>query len=211
MKIAIYGVDDLGQALGFRFSENGHTVTFTGEDVDNADFQKHMEKASTFGAISAPMQEAVHQCQYLVFTNPLEKAQKICQSVQTFEQKIIIDCTSPREGPPYSKREGKPVSSLKSCSTGGRFVKAFHTMGPSVFADSRFQSGPKPACFLCGEDTEALEKVSILCDDLGLEPVVVGDLDWASHLDSLALLWDRLSQSDRIGEDFAWAILRRER
>lgn len=211
MKIAIYGTDDLGQALGFRFSENGHTVTFTAEDLQSDDFQKHMEKASTFGAISAPIQEAILQCQYLVLTNPFKEAQKICQSVQNFEQRIVIDCTSSLEEQSDPDLAAKPRKSLKSCSTGGRFVKAFNTMGASVFADSRFESGPKPACFLCGDDSEALEKVSILCDDLGLEPVVVGNLDWAPQLDSLALLWNQLSQSDRIGEDFAWAILRRLR
>lgn len=209
MKIAIYGVDDLGQALGFRFSENGHTVTFTEDDIQDSQFQKHMEKASTFGAISAPVREAVHNCQYLLLTSPFSKARNICKSIQNLEERIVVDCTGPIGEKPDPSTKVNAIQDLKACSRGGRFVKTFNTVGPSVISYSDFGPGPQPACFLCGDDEEALEKVSILCDDLGMEPIVVGGLEWTPQLDALALLWNQLSQSGGLGEDFAWAVLRR--
>lgn len=210
MKIAVYGIEELGQALGFRFAENGHTVTFSDDDTDSAAFESFMEKATCFGAISAPLPQAATDCQYFVITTSFFKALKSASRFPDFGPRILIDCTGPLNTP--SGAELPPPDStlqLRKAVRGGRFVKAFNSVGAPVLSDSTYPGNLRPLMLLCGEDETALEKVSILCDDLGFQPAVAGDLDLAPQLDAMARLWASLARQEKWGPGFTWAGLNR--
>jgi hypothetical protein len=208
MKIAVYGVDDLGQALGFRFAENGHTVTFTSDQVESDSFKEFMEKAVCVGAISAPLKEAIRDCQYFILASPLPVLRKRAPDFPELEDRIVVDATPALDPDPDQPLESGTLELRRLCR-GGRFVKAFNTVGASVLSDSRFDSPARPVMPICGEDETALEKVSILCDDLGFQAAVLGGLEWSPQLDAMARIWTQLSRSQSFGSHFGWSILTR--
>ncbi len=210
MKIAVYGIEALGQVLGFRFAENGHTVTFCEDPVDSPEFERFMEKATCFGAISAPLPQAALDNQYFIITTPFSRTLKSASRFPDFEKRIVIDCSGPLNTPEGA--DPPPADStlqIRDALKGGRFVKAFNSVGPAILSDSAYPGEARPLMLLCGDDPNALEKVSILCDDLGFQPAVAGGLDRAPQLDALARLWESLARQEKWGPGFAWAGLKR--
>jgi predicted dinucleotide-binding enzyme len=63
--------------------------------------------------------------------------------------------------------------------------------------------------FLCGDDEPAKEAVSGLATQLGWEPLDVGGLEQALHLEHMTLLWVRMVRAKKHSPNMVWAVLRR--
>ena len=62
---------------------------------------------------------------------------------------------------------------------------------------------------ICGDSPVAKAIVAGLARDCGFEPVDVGSLAQAVHLEHMTLLWIRMVRIERLVPDLTWAALRR--
>jgi len=61
----------------------------------------------------------------------------------------------------------------------------------------------------CGNDATAKQTVAGLIAQLGWEPLDVGGLEQALHLEHMTLLWIRMVRVNRASPHMVWAALRR--
>jgi predicted dinucleotide-binding enzyme len=61
----------------------------------------------------------------------------------------------------------------------------------------------------CGEDAAAKTTVGDLIRQLGWEPLDVGGLNQALHLEHMTLLWVRMVRVDGHSPNMVWAVLKR--
>ncbi len=67
----------------------------------------------------------------------------------------------------------------------------------------------KPGMLFCGDDRAAKERVGKLIADCGFEPVDVGGLVQALHLEHMTLMWVRIVRMGGQSPNLVWGALRR--
>jgi 8-hydroxy-5-deazaflavin:NADPH oxidoreductase len=126
--------------------------------------------------------------------------------------KILVDCTNPvgaglRHGLQNVESGSERVQKLVP---GARVVKAFSIYGLENFEDSRYPAyDVKPVMMYCGNDAGAKRTVGELIAKLGWEPLDVGGLEQALHLEHMTLLWVRMVRVHGASPHLVWAALRR--
>ena len=89
-------------------------------------------------------------------------------------------------------------------------VKAFTIYGFENFEDSSYPAyNVKPVMMYCGNDTDAKQTVAELIEQMVWEPLDVGGLDQALHLEHMTLLWVRLVRVNGHSPHVVWAALKR--
>jgi 8-hydroxy-5-deazaflavin:NADPH oxidoreductase len=63
--------------------------------------------------------------------------------------------------------------------------------------------------FFCGDDAAAKQQVGTLIDQLGWQPLDVGGLVQALHLEHMTLLWIRMVRVHGHSPHLTWAALSR--
>jgi hypothetical protein len=84
-------------------------------------------------------------------------------------------------------------------------VKAFNTVGFHVMANPKFSSGPVTVP-IAGDDAAAKERVAALVRGIGLEPLDVGPLKHARHLEGMAVLYLYPYMSGRRDQAFEYHL-----
>ena len=91
-----------------------------------------------------------------------------------------------------------------------RVVKAFSIYGFENFEDNAYPGyGVRPAMLFCGDDAAAKRMVAGLAEQLGWEPLDVGGLEQALHLEHMTLLWVRMVRANGHSPHLVWAALKR--
>ena len=125
---------------------------------------------------------------------------------------IVVDCTNPlrwADGPVHAPpAKGSITAQLAARFPRLRLVKAFNTFGAEVH-DRRWFGSEVADLYLAGDDADAKQIVGEVARTLGFEPVDVGPLRNAQHLESLAVLWLHLATVGQRGRDIAFKLLRR--
>jgi predicted dinucleotide-binding enzyme len=89
-------------------------------------------------------------------------------------------------------------------------VKAFTIYGFENFEDSAYPDyNVKAAMLFCGDDAGAKARVGTLITDCGFEPVDVGGLVQALHLEHMTLMWVRMVRMGGHSPHLVWGALRR--
>ncbi|HJW51713.1 MAG TPA: NAD(P)-binding domain-containing protein, partial [Burkholderiaceae bacterium] len=99
--------------------------------------------------------------------------------------KIVLDANNAvqsRDGDiaQEAERDGVGMTSQKYLP-GARLVRAFNTLGYSIFAKEANRPEPRMAVPIAGDNAEALKVAEALVRDAGFEPVVVGKLSDAAR------------------------------
>jgi 8-hydroxy-5-deazaflavin:NADPH oxidoreductase len=127
--------------------------------------------------------------------------------------KIVVDCTNP-VGPGLThalKSERSGSESVQALVPDSNVIKAFSVYGFENLENSSYPAyNVKPAMFFCGNDADAKQTVAKLIDDLGWDPLDVGGLEQALHLEHMTLLWVRMVRAKGHSPHMVWAALRRE-
>jgi hypothetical protein len=125
---------------------------------------------------------------------------------------VVVDCTNPvtwNAGPVHTPpEEGSVAAQLARRFPGARVVKAFNTFGAEFHADAKLGVS-RADLYLAGDDVDAKRAISDLATTLGFEPVDVGPLRNAHHLESLAVLWIHLATVGGKGRQVAFKLLGR--
>jgi predicted dinucleotide-binding enzyme len=124
---------------------------------------------------------------------------------------VVIDCTNP-VGPGLSHGLGNTTSGtqqVQSLLPGARVAKAFSIYGWENLADTRFPGPVRPVMMIAADDPAAADTTSQLAADLGWDPLVVGGLEQALHLEHMTLLWIRMVRMGGRDPHIVWARLER--
>ncbi len=211
MRIAFIGHGNVGAALADGLQRAGHEVTLATERPNSASAQAALARNPRLE--TATPARAVQDAEVVFLATPYAANAEALGAVrEQVAGKVLVDCTNPvgpglRHGLGSAKSGAEEVASL---APGASVVKAFTIYGYENFEDNRFPgSDLKPAMLYCGHEKTAKAVVAQLIGDLGWEPVDVGGMEQALHLEHMTLLWIRMVRVHGASPHFVWAALRR--
>ena len=211
MRIAFLGYGNVGGPLADHLQRLGHEVTLAAPDAGSDGVKKALARNRDL-KVAAP-REAVGGAEVVFLATPFQANEEVLKGVAAeLAGKILVDCTNPigpglRHG--LESRESGSQA-VRRLAPAARVVKAFSIYGFENFEDSRYPAyAVKPAMMLCGDDAAAKKAVEELIAQLGWEPLDVGGLEQALHLEHMTLLWVRMVRVNGASPHLVWAALRR--
>lgn len=211
MKITFIGSGNVGAPLAARLAEAGHSVVLAEGREGSQSTAAALQRSSLL--VAAPLEQALEQADVVFLATPFGASESILRPLgETLAGKVLVDCTNP-VGPGLShglrsERSGSEL--IQSLVPGARVVKSFTIYGYENLEDPLYPNyAVKPAMLFCGDDPDAKRVVSELIAACGFEPVDVGGLVQALHLEHLTLLWVRMVRANGQSPHLVWAALRR--
>jgi hypothetical protein len=211
MKVAFIGCGQVGGPLADHLQRLGHEVTLAAKDRESESVRKALERNPRL-VVSTPG-DAVRAAEVVFLATPFAANEVALRPLAgDLKGKVLVDCTNP-VGPGLTHGLNNAQSGsefVQQLVPGARVVKAFTIYGFENFEDNRYPaSGVKPAMLYCGNDAEAKRSVATLVRDLGWDPLDVGGLEQALHLEHMTLLWVRMVRMNGASPHLVWAALRR--
>jgi 8-hydroxy-5-deazaflavin:NADPH oxidoreductase len=211
MRIAFLGYGNVGAPLADHLQGLGHEVTLAAADPASDGVKKALARNGRL-KVATP-REAVGGAEVVFLATPFQANEEVLKAVaRELAGKVLVDCTNPvgpglRHGLESRESGSQAVQKLAPAA---RVVKAFSIYGFENFEDSRYPAYPvKPAMMFCGDDAVAKKAVGELIAQLGWEPLDVGGLEQALHLEHMTLLWVRMVRVNGASPHTVWARLRR--
>lgn len=211
MKITFIGYGNVGGPLADHLQQAGHTVTLAARDPNSDGVKKALGRNLALGV--APVVDAVRAAEVVFLATPFQSNEAALKEVASLlTGKVLVDCTNP-VGPGLTHGLNNVESGsamVQRLAPGARVVKAFSIYGFENFENNAYPDyNVKPAMMFCGDDEDAKRVVEKLIADLGWEPVDVGGLAQALHLEHMTLLWVRMVRVNKASPNLVWAALRR--
>lgn len=211
MNIAFIGYGNVGAPLADHLQRAGHNVVLAAEQPLSENAKKALERNPALGTASP--REAVKSADIAFLATPFQANEAALSAVASeLAGKILVDCTNP-VGPGLthglnSARSGTEL--VQSLAPGAKVVKAFTIYGFENFENNVYPGyNVKPMMMFCGADADAKRTVGELIGQLGWEPLDVGGMEQALHLEHMTLLWVRMVRVNKASPHMVWAALRR--
>jgi predicted dinucleotide-binding enzyme len=211
MKIAFLGFGQVGAPLADHLQRAGHEVTLAARAADGESVQRARARNAALQVADPAAAVAAAEVVFLA-TPYAANASVLPPLADALAGKVLVDCTNP-VGPGLShglqsQRSGS--ADVQALAPRARVVKAFTIYGFENLDDNRFPAANvKPAMMYCGDDAAAKGTVAQLIGQLGWEPLDVGGLVQALHLEHMTLLWIRMVRMGGQSPHLVWAALRR--
>lgn len=201
-KIAVFGTGMVGDTIGSKLIETGHSVMMGSRTANNekakAFVAKHKEKASagTF-ANAAAFGEIIFNCTAGVGSI---EALKLAGE-DNIKGKIIVDIANPLD---FSKGMPPSLAFVNTTSLGEeiqktfpsvKVVKALNTMWCGIMVNPAMVNGGDHSTFISGNDTNAKEKVKEILKSFGWAEkniLDLGDITSARGTEMYLPLWLRI-------------------
>lgn len=211
MKIAFIGYGNVGAPLADHLQRLGHQVTLAAGDPNSEGVQKARARNASLGV--APLVEAVTAADVVFLATPFQANEGVLKALgNALDGKILVDCTNP-VGPGLTHGLGNAQSGsemVQALVPGAKVVKAFTIYGFENLENNVYPAyDVRPAMMYCGRDASARATVGALIAELGWEPLDVGGLEQALHLEHMTLLWVRMVRVNGASPHIVWAALRR--
>jgi predicted dinucleotide-binding enzyme len=211
MTIAFIGCGNVGAPLADHLQRTGHDVVLAAADP-TSDTVRRAAARNPALRVAAPL-DAVRAADVVFLATPFQaNAAALAPVAEALAGKVLVDCTNP-VGPGLTHGLANVESGaqvVQRLAPRARVVKAFSIYGFENFEDHRFpNAGATPAMFFCGDDAAAKADVARLITDLEWEPLDVGGLEQALHLEHMTLLWVRMVRVHKASPHMVWAALRR--
>jgi hypothetical protein len=213
MKIGIVGAGNVGQALGRRLAEKGHSIVVS--------FARSREKlASAANAIGHDAQVGTPAdaaaCDVVILATPwaatLDAAREIAGAS---DGKIVWDTTNPLKTDMSGLEIGTSTSGgeeVARFASGAKVVKAVPPMAELMARPGPMAvDGRAPGVFVCGDDAQARQTILSLVDDIGADGVEAGPLANARYTEPLGMLLVQLAYVQGMGATIGSSLLREER
>jgi predicted dinucleotide-binding enzyme len=211
MRIAFIGYGNVGAPLADHLQRAGHEVTLAARDAGSESVRELLARNGAL-QVQSPA-DAVKSADVVFLATPFQANEAALKAVAAeLGGKVLVDCTNP-VGPGLTHglnntRSGTEM--IQSMLPDTRVVKAFSIYGFENFEDSAYPAyNVKPVMMFCGADAAAKAIVGGLIDALGWEPLDVGGIEQALHLEHMTLMWVRYIRAGRRSPNLVWAALRR--
>jgi len=188
-RIAIIGTGNVAGALGPEFAAQGHEIVYGSRNPDRSDVQALVEQ--TGGNASVTTQSAsIAGADIVVLAVPGRLAASIAADLGDLSGKIIIDPTNNyvRDGVPRLAGETSNAELIQAAAPGAHVVKAFNTLNWRHMVDPDSSGGPITIP-LVGNSADAKAKVAKIVAGMGLEPIDLGPVQNARHVEGMLVLW----------------------
>ncbi|HEV8293249.1 MAG TPA: NAD(P)-binding domain-containing protein [Tepidisphaeraceae bacterium] len=194
MKVGVIGSGDVGQTLGSGFLKHGHEVMMGTRDAGKlADWAQDNRKGKvgTFAEAAKFGEMVVLAVKGTVASEALRTA-----GAGNLAGKVIIDANNPiADAPPsngvlkfFTQMNDSLMEKLQKEFAGGKFVKAFNSVGAALMVNPKFKEG-RPTMFICGNDEGAKKTVGGILEQFGWETADMGKVESARAIESLCMLW----------------------
>ena len=211
MNITFIGYGNVGAPLADHLQRLGHAVTLAARDPDSEAVRQARARNGALRAV--PLEQAVREADVVFLATPfMANAQVVPPLAEALAGKVLVDCTNP-VGPGlahglHSAQAGSQA--LQALAPKARVVKAFTVYGFENLENNAYPGfGVRPVMPFCGDDAAAKSVVAGLVEQLGWEPLDVGGLVQALHLEHMTLLWVRLVRVTGHSPNLVWAALKR--
>jgi hypothetical protein len=211
MKIAFIGAGQVGAPLAARLADAGHDVVLAETREGSATVRAALERSKRL--TSKPIAEALAGAEVVFLATPFKANEAVLSAhADALAGKVLVDCTNP-VGPGLThglnnERSGSEL--IQSLVPQASVVKAFTIYGFENFEDPSYPAYEvKPAMLFCGADAQAKSRVAELIAAVGFEPLDVGGLAQALHLEHMTLLWVRMVRMGGQSPHLVWGALRR--
>ena len=210
MRIAVIGTGRMGARVGRILARKGHEIVFGSRDPDSPRIRELL--SSTGRDASADFaREAAAGAELVFLAVPWEALEETVRSLGPLAGKIVLDCTNPI-APSFDHLDTlghrSAAEAVAAWAPGARVVKAFNAVSARSLDDPSY-GGVKGDHLICGDDAEAKAAVARLVEDCGYAVIVVGPLNHAMYLESLAMLWILLAYQKGLGAEIGIKLLRR--
>jgi len=196
MKIGVIGSGVVGRVLASAFLKEGNEVKIGTRDIKKAEIIKWKEENPKGDAGS--FKDGATFGEMLVLATAGEVIADAIKSagVENFSGKVVIDATNPiAHVPPvngvlkfFTSLDESLMERIQAQIPNAHVVKAFNSIGNAFMYKPDF-GGIKPTMFICGNDTEAKKKVTIILDAFGWETADMGKMEAARAIEPLCILW----------------------
>jgi predicted dinucleotide-binding enzyme len=204
MKIAVIGAGNVGQAVGRKWAQRGHHVTFGVRD--SADPKYASLK-------TASLADAARGAEAILLATPWGATEAALQAAGDLSGKLLLDATNPLTMGPQGMALalGHTISAGEMVARWAKGAAVFKTLNTTGFNNMADASGYalKPVMFYAGDEAARRASVASLVEELGFDPVDAGPLSNARLLEPYAMLWIDLALKRGQGRDIAFALLRR--
>ena len=201
MKIGIIGTGVVGQTLGTKLVELGHSVKMGSRTATN-ESATAWAKAAGRGASHGTFAEAAHHGE-IVFNCTLGHVslEALRQAgAENLAGKVLVDVSNPldfsRGMPPtlFVANDSSLAEQIQAAFPKARVVKALNTISAPVMVDPASVGRGEHTTFVCGNDAAAKKAVvEILEKGFGWKDVLdLGDVTMARGVEGYLLLWTRL-------------------
>ena len=178
MPIGVIGSGRIGGTIGGLWVKAGHPVLFSSRHPDQLkDLVTKLGPLAKAGSVT----DAIKFGEVMFIAVPYAALPEIGRDYgAALNGKILLDACNAveaRDGDiaQEADRDGIGVTSQKYLP-GARLVRAFNTMGYTIFAREASRPEPRLAVPIAGDDPEAVKVAQALVRDAGFEPVLVGKL-----------------------------------
>lgn len=211
MRIAFIGYGQVGAPLADHLQRAGHDVVLAAANPASDSVRQATARNPAL-RVATP-EAAVREAEVVFLATPFQaNAAALSAVAEWLPGKVLVDCTNP-VGPGLThglQSLESGAQQVQRLAPGARVVKAFSVYGFENFEDNAFPAvAQKPAMFFCGDDATAKATVAGLIAQLGWDPLDVGGLVQALHLEHMTLLWVRMVRVNKASPHMVWAALRR--
>ena len=209
LNITFIGIGQVGSALACNLLKAGHGVTIAARDPQSDSVRKAQQANPALKAL--PTQEALRAAEVVFLATPYQANAEALAGLN-LSGKVLVDCTNP-VGPGLThglQSRTSGAEEVQRLAPGAKVVKAFTIYGFENFQNSAYPGyNVKPMMMFCGQDAGAKKTVAGLIEQLGWEPMDVGGLEQALHLEHMTLLWVRMVRVSGASPHIVWAALKR--
>ncbi|MCC7353001.1 MAG: NADPH-dependent F420 reductase [Anaerolineae bacterium] len=209
MNIGIIGTGKMGSGLAKLWAGKGHKVLLGSRHPQT---KQALASAIGPGARVGTIAEAAQFGDVLLFAVAWAGAKNTIQAAGSLAGKILIDCTNTEIAGGISAAVGYTTSGAEEIArwaNGAKVVKAFNYIYASIIHSSPQFGSQNATVFYCGDDDAAKGTVAGLIGEIGFEPVDVGPLQNARHLEALAELVAYIARRAGSGATQAIKLVRR--
>ncbi len=189
--IAVVGTGQVAGALGPEFAELGHTIVYGSRDPSR-DEVKALVGRTGHGASATTPAEAAAGADVVVLAVPGAVIEAVTKSLGDLSGKIIIDPTNPlrrnQDGLFEMSVETSNAELIQGWAPDAYVVKAFNSLNWRQMIEPESSNGPI-SIPLVGNNAEAKAFVAALAEGMGLEPIDLGPVRYARHVEGMLILW----------------------
>ncbi len=196
MKISVLGTGQVGQLLGASLVGLGYEVMMGSRDPHSSKVAEWVDHAAG-GATAGTLSEAAAFGQIIVLATNWEGTAPAIEQAgpANFAGKIVIDVTNPLKGGPngpelaigFNDSAGETIQRLLPTA---KVVKAWNHVPAALMVSPRLL-GDTADMFICGNDADAKQKVTVIMRAFGCPVIDLGGIEQARLTEALAALWIR--------------------